>query len=138
MLFVLPLFCSYAVAQPYPYQNPNLSPKERALDLCGRLTLNEKVGLMMNFSQPVERLDVPVFQWWSEALHGVGRNGKTTVFPITMAMAATFDTVLVEKIFTATSDEARVKHNLSGRRTSTSSVTRDGAGDRRPTEKTRT
>ncbi len=115
MLFVLPLFWSYAVAQPYPYQNPNLSSKERALDLCGRLTLNEKVGLMMNFSQPVERLDVPVFQWWSEALHGVGRNGKTTVFPITMAMAATFDTVLVEKIFTATSDEARVKHNQAHR-----------------------
>ena len=115
MLFVLPLFWSYAVAQPFPYQNASLSPKERALDLCGRLTLNEKVGLMMNFSQPVERLDVPVFQWWSEALHGVGRNGKTTVFPITMAMAATFDTVLVERVFTAVSDEARVKHNQAHR-----------------------
>ena len=49
-------------AQKYPYQNPNLSPKERAQDLCGRLKLEEKVGLMMNFSKPVERLDVPVFQ----------------------------------------------------------------------------
>ncbi len=102
-------------AQKYPYQNPNLSPKERAQDLCGRLKLEEKVGLMMNFSKPVERLDVPVFQWWSEALHGVGRNGNATVFPITMGMAATFDTLLVEKIFTAVSDEARIKHNKAQR-----------------------
>ena len=102
-------------AQKYPYQNPNLSPKERAQDLCGRLMLEEKVGLMMNFSRPVERLDVPVFQWWSEALHGVGRNGNATVFPITMGMAATFDTLLVEKIFTAVSDEARIKHNKAHR-----------------------
>ncbi len=102
-------------AQKYPYQNPNLSPKERAQDLCGRLKLEEKVGLMMNFSKPVERLDVPVFQWWSEALHGVGRNGNATVFPITMGMAATFDTLLVEKIFTAVSDEARIKHNKAHR-----------------------
>ena len=102
-------------AQKYPYQNPNLSPKERAQDLCGRLKLEEKVGLMMNFSKPVERLDVPVFQWWSEALHGIGRNGNATVFPITMGMAATFDTLLVEKIFTAVSDEARIKHNKAHR-----------------------
>ena len=111
----LVLFGLLAVAQPYPYQNPKLSPKERALDLCGRLKLDEKVGLMMNYSRAVERLDVPVFQWWSEALHGVGRNGNATVFPITMGMAATFDTLLVERIFTAVSDEARIKHNKAHR-----------------------
>ena len=115
LLIVLALSCSYVVAQPYPYQNSKLSPKERALDLCGRLTLDEKVGLMMHYSKPVERLDVPVFQWWSEALHGVGRNGNATVFPITMAMAATFDTLLVERVFTAVSDEARVKYNKACR-----------------------
>lgn len=104
-----------AGAQSYPFQNPELSPKERALDLCGRLTLKEKVGMMMHFSKPVERLGVPVFQWWSEALHGVGRNGHATVFPITMGMAATFDTLLVERVFTAVSDEARVKHNQAHR-----------------------
>ncbi len=106
----LPLF-----AQKYPYQNPKLSPKERALDLCQRLTLEEKVGLMMNQSKAVERLDVPVFQWWHEALHGLGRNGDATVFPLTMGMAATFDTLLVERIFTAVSDEARIKHNQARR-----------------------
>lgn len=104
-----------AVAEQFPYRDPSLSPKERALDLCGRLTLEEKVGLMMNHSRAVERLDVPVFQWWSEALHGVGRNGNATVFPITMGMAATFDTLLVERIFTAVSDEARIKFNQAQR-----------------------
>jgi beta-glucosidase len=99
----------------YPYQNPKLSPKERALDLCQRLTLDEKIGLMMHHSKAVERLEVPVFQWWSEALHGVGRNGNATVFPITMGMAATFDTLLVERVFTAVSDEARIKHNMAHR-----------------------
>ena len=116
LLFALLAFvCLPAAAQKYPYQNPNLSPKERAHDLCGRLTLDEKVGLMMHYSKPVERLGVPVFQWWSEALHGVGRNGNATVFPITMGMAATFDTLLVERVFTAVSDEARVKHNQAHR-----------------------
>ena len=119
LLLLLPIavlsFSSYAQAQSYPYQNPKLSPQERARDLCSRLTLEEKAGLMMNSSKAVERLDVPVFQWWNEALHGVGRNGNATVFPITMGLAATFDTLLVERIFTAVSDEARIKHNQAHR-----------------------
>ncbi|MBR1499596.1 MAG: glycoside hydrolase family 3 C-terminal domain-containing protein [Bacteroidaceae bacterium] len=115
ILGLLLLVVCAAQAQRYPYQNPNLSPKERARDLCQRLTLEEKVGLMMNHSRAVERLDVPVFQWWSEALHGVGRNGNATVFPITMGLAATFDTMLVERVFTAVSDEARVKFNQAQR-----------------------
>ncbi|MCR5849819.1 MAG: glycoside hydrolase family 3 C-terminal domain-containing protein [Bacteroidaceae bacterium] len=118
LLFIFSLFYPFnfspLLAQ-LPYQNPKLSPKERALDLCQRLTLDEKIGLMMHHSKAVERLEVPVFQWWSEALHGVGRNGHATVFPITMGMAATFDTLLVERVFTAVSDEARVKHNLAHR-----------------------
>ena len=118
-LFALSVFhlfvFSFLLAQQYPYQNPELTPHERAVDLCGRLTLEEKTGLMMNQSRAVERLDVPVFQWWSEALHGVGRNGHATVFPITMGLAATFDTLLVERIFTAVSDEARIKHNQAHR-----------------------
>ncbi len=118
-LFALSVFhlfaFSFLLAQQYPYQNPELTPHERAVDLCGRLTLEEKTGLMMNQSRAVERLDVPVFQWWNEALHGVGRNGHATVFPITMGLAATFDTLLVERIFTAVSDEARIKHNQAHR-----------------------
>lgn len=58
---------------PQPYQNPSLSPSERAEDLLHRLTLKEKVSLMKNGSAAVERLGIPAYDWWNEALHGVGR-----------------------------------------------------------------
>ena len=96
-------------AQTLPYQNPNLSAAQRADDLLTRLTLEEKVSLMMDTSPAIERLGIPQFQWWNEALHGVGRNGFSTVFPITMGMAASWDDALLHKVFTAVSDEARVK-----------------------------
>ena len=96
-------------AQTLPYQNPNLSAAQRADDLLSRLTLEEKVSLMMDTSPAIGRLGIPQFQWWNEALHGVGRNGFATVFPITMAMAASWDDALLHQVFTAVSDEARVK-----------------------------
>ena len=96
-------------AQAFPFQNETLSPAQRADDLLSRLTLEEKVSLMMDISPAIERLGVPQFQWWNEALHGVGRNGFATVFPITMAMAASWDDALLHQVFTAVSDEARVK-----------------------------
>ncbi len=100
---------SALVAQTLPYQNPNLSAEKRADDLISRLTLEEKVSLMMDTSPAIERLGIPQFQWWNEALHGIGRNGFATVFPITMAMAASWDDALLHQVFTAVSDEARVK-----------------------------
>ena len=93
-----------------PYQNPNLSPEERADDLISRLTIEEKTALMMDQSPAIERLGIPSFQWWNEALHGVGRNGYTTVFPITMGMAASWDDALLYRCFDAVSDEARIKN----------------------------
>ena len=98
-----------ANAQQLPYQNPQLTAQERADDLLTRLTLDEKVKLMMDSSPAISRLGIPQFQWWNEALHGVGRNGYATVFPITMAMAASWDDALLHRVFTAVSDEARVK-----------------------------
>ena len=103
------LSATLAGAQTLPYQDPNLSAAERADDLLGRLTLEEKASLMMDSSPAIPRLGIPVFHWWSEALHGVGRNGYATVFPITMAMAASWDDALLHQVFTAVSDEARVK-----------------------------
>lgn len=97
-------------AQWEPYQNPNLEPIERARDLVSRLTLEEKASLMQDVSPAIDRLGIPSFQWWNEALHGVGRNGYATVFPITMGMAASFDNNLLERVFTAVSDEARAKN----------------------------
>ena len=92
-----------------PYQNPNLSADARAEDLLSRLTLEEKTKLMMDTSPAIARLGIPQFQWWNEALHGVGRNGFVTVFPITMHMAASWDDHLLYDVFTAVSDEARAK-----------------------------
>ncbi len=95
--------------QKLPYQDASLSAEQRADDLLSRLTLEEKVSLMMDTSPAIERLGIPQFQWWNEALHGIGRNGYATVFPITMAMAASWDDALLHEVFTAVSDEARVK-----------------------------
>ena len=92
-----------------PYQNPNLSAEVRADDLLSRLTLEEKTKLMMDTSPAIARLGIPQFQWWNEALHGIGRNGFVTVFPITMHMAASWDDHLLYDVFTAVSDEARAK-----------------------------
>lgn len=97
-------------AEMLPYQNPALSAQERAEDLCARLTLNEKAQIMMNGSRAVDRLHVPVYEWWSEGLHGVGRNGYSTVFPITMMMAATWNDALVHDVFDKVSDEMRAKN----------------------------
>ena len=98
-----------------PYQDPGLTAEQRADDLLKRLTLEEKVKLMMDTSPAIQRLGIPQFQWWNEALHGIGRNGFATVFPITMGMAASWDDALVERVFTAVSDEARAKHQQAKR-----------------------
>lgn len=66
---------------------------------------------MMNSSPAIPRLGIRPFEWWSEALHGVGRNGFSTVFPSCIGMAASFDDALLERIYTAVSDEARAKDN---------------------------
>lgn len=97
-------------AEMLPYQNPSLTPQQRAEDLCQRLTLEEKARIMMNGSGAVPRLHVPMYEWWSEGLHGVGRNGYSTVFPITMMMAATWNDALVHSVFDKVSDEMRVKN----------------------------
>ena len=109
------VFALTVQAQTLPYQNPALSPAERAADLCSRLTIEEKVSLMLDRSPAIERLGIPQFEWWNEALHGIGRNGYATVFPITMNMAASFNDALVYKVFSAASDEARAK-NMEAKR----------------------
>ena len=99
-----------ALAQPFPYQNKNLSPEQRAADLLGRLTLEEKASLTMHASPAIPRLGIKQYNWWSEALHGIARNGSATVFPQPIGMASSFDERLIEEVFSAASDEARVKY----------------------------
>lgn len=116
LIFAAILYAVAGGAQTLPYQNPDLSAKERATDLCGRLTLEEKASLMQDQSNAIPRLGIPQFAWWSEALHGVGRNGFSTVFPSCIGMAASFDDALLERIYTAVSDEARAKNTAQRRK----------------------
>ncbi|MFW6371798.1 MAG: hypothetical protein ACOC10_11410, partial [Bacteroidota bacterium] len=73
----------------YAFQNPSLAIEERIDDLIGRLTLEEKVSLMMYDSPAIERLGIPAYNWWNECLHGVARSGPATVFPQAIGMGAT-------------------------------------------------
>ena len=103
--------CTALCAQ--AYKNTSLTPEERAGDLVSRLTLEEKAALTLNASPAVERFGIKQYDWWNEALHGVGRNGSATTFPMPIGMAASFDDALLYEVFTAVSDEARVKHRIA-------------------------
>lgn len=106
------LSCSLLVCNAQlPYQNPNLSAHERAVDLCGRLTLDEKAALMLDDSPAIPRLGIKHWQWWSEALHGYANMGNVTNFPEPIGMAASFNDKMVERVFDAVSTEARAKWN---------------------------
>ena len=81
-----------------PYQDAKNPLEARVQDLLQRLTTDEKISLLGNASPGVDRLDVPEYNWWSEALHGVARNGEATIFPQAIGMAATFDTGLMQRV----------------------------------------
>lgn len=103
--------CTVSMAQMLPYQNPSLSARERAKDLCSRLTLEEKAKLMLDESPAIPRMGIKKFFWWSEALHGAANMGNVTVFPEPVAMAASFDPDLLYKCFDIASTEFRAQYN---------------------------
>src|ERR1051325_10241428 len=94
-----------------PYLNPDLSAERRAADLVGRMTLEEKVLQMQKSAPAIPRLNIPAYDWWNEALHGVARAGQATVFPQAIALAATWDTDLMHRVADTISTEARAKYN---------------------------
>lgn len=104
-----------AESQAMPFQDPSLPVADRAADLLGRLTLEEKAGLLVSQSPGVPRLGVPAYDWWSESLHGVARAGRATVFPQAIGLAATWDTDLMGRVGEAISYEARAKYEESVR-----------------------
>ena len=98
------------------YLDTSLSFAERARDLVGRLSLDEKVSLMSHPARGVPRLNIPAYNYWSEALHGVARNGRATVFPQAIGMAASWDRDLIHRVASAISDEGRAKYHAALRR----------------------
>src|ERR1017187_8062341 len=93
------------------YLNPKLSPEARAHDLVSRLTLEEKVSQMGSAAAAIPRLNVPAYNYWNEALHGVARAGYATMFPQAIGMAATWDAPLLHQVGDVISTEARAKNN---------------------------
>ncbi len=83
----------------------------RARELVSHMTLSEKISQMTNNAPAIERLNIPAYNWWNEALHGVARNGMATVFPQAIAAAASFDDTLLRIVACAISDEVRAKYN---------------------------
>jgi len=91
------------------YLDPSLPAEQRAADLVHRMTLDEKATQLVNQARAIVRLNVPAYDWWSEALHGVAVNG-TTEFPEPIGLAATFDAPSIHEMATAIGTEGRIKH----------------------------
>ncbi len=98
---------------PPPYMNPDLPIAQRVDDLISRMTLEEKASQLVNQARAIPRLGIPAYNWWSEALHGVARNGIATVFPEPIGLGATFDPALIHSMAVDISTEARVKYELA-------------------------
>jgi len=93
------------------FRDPKLPLETRVNDLVSRMSLDEKISQMMNAAAGIERLGIPEYEWWNEALHGVARSGVATVFPQAIGLAATFDAPLVQQVADVTSTEGRAKHH---------------------------
>lgn len=108
--------CVTSFGQKEKYWNPNLPIDERVEDLVGRMTLDEKIGQMMNNAPAIDRLGIPAYNWWNECLHGVARSPyNTTSFPQAIAMAATWDRDAIKLMGEYASDEGRAIFNDSKR-----------------------
>ena len=119
-IFALGLTLFYSCNQPkaetittydFPWENPAYSADERVAMLLMDMTLEEKISQLRYDSPPIERLKIPAYNWWNEALHGVARSAKATVFPQTIGLAATFDTDLMQRVGDAISTESRAIYN---------------------------
>ena len=116
-LLILMLCAAPVVARSQPvsnapaFQNPDLPVGQRVDDLLSRLTIEEKISQTMMASPEIQRLGIPRYDWWNEALHGVARNGVATVFPQAIGLAATWNPELHQRIADAISTEARAKNN---------------------------
>ncbi|MBR6292532.1 MAG: glycoside hydrolase family 3 protein, partial [Bacteroidales bacterium] len=110
VLLCVGLCLTASYAQQLPWQDTSRSIDDRVEWLIENLTLDEKLSLMVHQNPAIERVGLPAYSWWNEALHGVGRAGLATVYPMPIALAATFDPARVEFMFTLVANEARNKY----------------------------
>lgn len=87
--------------------------RKEAAALVARMTLEEKVSQMLHGASAVQRLNIPSYNWWNEALHGIARAGTATMFPQAIALAATFDPEFLREVADAISTEGRAKYNAA-------------------------
>ncbi len=97
----------------YSFYDTSLPIEDRAEILVSQMTLEEKISQLTNSSAGIPRLNILPYDWWNEALHGVARNGKATIFPQGIAVGATFDPDLAYKMADAISTEGRAKFKIS-------------------------
>ncbi|NWG75161.1 MAG: glycoside hydrolase family 3 C-terminal domain-containing protein [Rubrivivax sp.] len=97
------------------YLDPTYPIEERVNDLVGRMSLDEKISQMGSDAPAIERLGLPQYNWWNEALHGVGRAGLATVFPQAIGLASTWNPDLIFRVAEVISDEGRAKHHEAAR-----------------------
>lgn len=112
LVFLLVFVEAYSQKLPL-YQDASKPTDERVENLISLLSLEEKVQQMMENTPPISRLGIPAYNWWNEALHGVGRSGVATVFPQAIGLGAAFDDELAYRVANAISDEARAMYNAS-------------------------
>ncbi|OBQ56690.1 glycoside hydrolase family 3 C-terminal domain-containing protein [Tamlana sp. s12] len=115
-VFILSLFISLFQAnsqQSFVWFDEALPFEKRVDALLDAMTLEEKCSQFMSDSPAITRLGIPEYNWWNEALHGVARNGKATIFPQGIAMGATFNPELIKEVANAISDEGRAKFQVS-------------------------
>jgi beta-glucosidase len=113
--FTLAIHLAVAQSAATPsYLDTNLTPEQRAADLVSRMTLTEKASEMQNNSAAVPRLNIPAYQWWSEALHGVINDGVTE-YPEPIGLAATFDAAGIHTMAAQIGIEGRIKHVQNAR-----------------------
>jgi beta-glucosidase len=114
LLMIMLGWCAAQTASP-AYLDTSKPISERVDDLVGRMTLEEKASQLVNQARAIPRLNIPAYDWWSEALHGVANAGTATVFPEPIGLAATFDDLLIHEMAIVIGTEARAKHDQAVR-----------------------
>ena len=112
-IMLIATLCRIAVAQTFPWHDTQKPLDQRVEWLIQNLTLDEKLSLMVHQNPAIPRVGLKPYSWWNEALHGVGRAGYATVYPMPIALAATFNPTLIHNVFSDIAKEAHMKYRAA-------------------------